>query len=136
MIGTDSDNARAQESLKLLNYGFDNFDDIKLYDANQVVDAPRIWKGRGSTVKLGVRNAAYVSVPKGATPQLRTEIERLDPIVAPVAAGQVLGAAKVFDGDRQVGEVALVALEDVPEAGWFGRLWDAMLMWFHKLFAK
>jgi serine-type D-Ala-D-Ala carboxypeptidase (penicillin-binding protein 5/6) len=129
VLGADSENARANESQKLLNWGYTAFDAVKLFDAGQAVAIPKVWKGQASEVKLGSGRPLVVAVPAGSVAQIKTQVSRPDPIVAPVTKGQSLGALKVFKGDQPLLEVPLMALEGVEQAGVFGRAWDAMRLW-------
>jgi D-alanyl-D-alanine carboxypeptidase (penicillin-binding protein 5/6) len=129
VMGASSSDARANESQKLLNWGFASFDAIKLFDANQAIVNPEVWKGATKTAKLGSANAVFVTVPKGEGGKLKTDIARTDPLVAPLAKGQVVGTIKVSAAGSTVAEVPLAVLEGVDEAGIFGRAWDALRLW-------
>ena len=129
VLGADSENARANETQKLLNWGYTAFDAVKLFEAGQAVATPRIWKGQASELKLGSGRPLVVAVPAGSAAQIKTQVSRPDPIVAPVAKGQVMGALKVLRGNEPLLDVPLVALEGVDQAGMFGRAWDAMRLW-------
>ncbi|WP_149136830.1 D-alanyl-D-alanine carboxypeptidase family protein [Cupriavidus campinensis] len=132
VIGTTSEQVRTQESLKILNYGFQFFDTLRLYDKGQVLATPEIYKGAAGTVKIGVSNETFVTVPKGTGGRLKPVLERQELLLAPIAAGQQVGTVKLMDGTTKVGEFPVVALEDVPEAGFFGRLWDTIRLWFKR----
>ena len=129
LLGADSENTRANESQKLLNWGYTAFDAVKLFDAGQAVATPKVWKGQASELRLGSARPLVVAVPAGSAAQLKTQVSRPDPIVAPVGKGQPLGSLKVLRGDQPLLDVPLVALEGVGEAGLFGRAWDAMRLW-------
>jgi D-alanyl-D-alanine carboxypeptidase (penicillin-binding protein 5/6) len=129
VLGAASMESRANESQKLLNWGFSAFDAVKLFDANQTVVSPQVWKGTAATVKLGSANAVVVTVPRGEGGKLKTDIARTDPLVAPLAKGQVVGTIKVSAGGATVAEVPLAVLEPVPQAGLLGRAWDALRLW-------
>lgn len=129
VLGADSENARANESQKLLNWGFTAFDAVKLYDYAQPVATSTVWKGTASKVGLGQNQALVVAIPAGTAPRVRTQVERKEPLVAPVAKGQVVGSLKVYSGDALVAEVPLQALEAVEQAGVLGRAWDALRLW-------
>jgi D-alanyl-D-alanine carboxypeptidase (penicillin-binding protein 5/6) len=129
VLGADSENARANESQKLLNWGYTAFDAVKLFEAGQAVATPKVWKGQAAVVKLGAFRPLVVAVPAGSVAQIKTQITRPDPIVAPIGKGQVIGALKVFRGEEPLLEVPLQALEGVAEAGVFGRAWDAVRLW-------
>ena len=132
VIGTTSEQVRTQESLKILNYGFQFFDTLRLYDKGQVLATPEIYKGAAGTVKIGVSNETFVTVPKGTGSRLKPVLERQELLLAPITAGQQVGTVKLMDGTTKVGEFPVVALEDVPEAGFFGRLWDTIRLWFKR----
>ena len=129
VLGADSENARANESQKLLNWGFTAFEGVKLFEAGQVVLAPNVWKGASSTVKLGQPQAIVVAVPSGTAGRLKTQVLRSDPLVAPIALGQPEATLRVMSGDQLVADIPLVALEAVEQAGVMGRAWDAMRLW-------
>lgn len=129
VLGAASAEARASESQKLLNWGFAAFDAVKLFEANQAVVNPAVWKGKTATAKLGSANAVVVTVPKGEGDKLKTDIARTDPLVAPLAKGQVVGTIKVSAGGNKIAEVPLAVLEPVEQAGLLGRAWDALRLW-------
>ncbi|MDP2257753.1 MAG: D-alanyl-D-alanine carboxypeptidase family protein, partial [Polaromonas sp.] len=131
VLGASSDSARANETQKLLNWGYTAYEAVKLFDAGQAVVAPSVWKGKASTVKLGRPEAIVVSVASGSAPKVKTQVARPDPLVAPFKKGQSLGTLKVMLGDNPapVAEVPLVALEAVEEAGIVGRAWDSIRLW-------
>jgi D-alanyl-D-alanine carboxypeptidase (penicillin-binding protein 5/6) len=129
VLGTASENARANESQKLLNWGYTAFEAVKLFDANQPVATPPVWKGSASTVKLGRPNAIVVAVPAGTAGRLKTQVVRPDPLVAPLAKGQAVGTLKVLANEQPVLDVPLVALEGVDQAGLLGRAWDGIRLW-------
>ena len=129
VLGADSENARANESQKLLNWGYSAFDAVKLFDAGQPVLSPSVWQGKTPVVKLGSFQPLVVAVPSGTAAQIKTEVARPDPLVAPFAKGQRVGSLKVLRADQLLFEVPLVALEPVEQAGVLGRAWDALRLW-------
>ncbi len=126
VLGTASPEARANESQKLLNWGYSAFDNVKLYDATQSLADARVWKGRANQIKLGSAEPLIVTVPRGTGGSLKTELQRTDPLIAPLTKGQRVGTIKIKAGDQIVAERPLVALDAVPTAGFFGRAWDAI----------
>jgi len=129
VLGTASDNARATEAQKLLNWGYTAYEGVKLFDAGQAVATPAIWKGKAPAVKIGRPEAIVVSVPAGSAAKLKTQLARPDPLLAPLTKGQSVGTLKVMLGETPVAEVPLVALETVPESGILGRAWDSIRLW-------
>jgi D-alanyl-D-alanine carboxypeptidase (penicillin-binding protein 5/6) len=129
VLGADSENSRANESQKLLNWGYTAFEPVKLFDANQRVISAKVWKGGTSLVSAGKSQPIVVAVPAGSGGKLSTQVIRTEPLIAPVAKGQQIATLKVLSGERVVVEVPLLALEAVEEAGVFGRAWDAIRLW-------
>ena len=129
VLGASSENARANESQKLLNWAYTAYEGVKLFDANQAVVAPTVWKGKDSTVKLGRPEAIVVAVPSGSAAKIKTDIARPDPLVAPFTKGQPVGTLKIMLGEQQLTSVPLVVLESVEQAGVLGRAWDAIRLW-------
>jgi D-alanyl-D-alanine carboxypeptidase (penicillin-binding protein 5/6) len=130
VLGTNSESARATESQKLLNYGFQFYDTAKLYDKNQAVSTVKVWKGSANTVKAGFAYDLFLSVPKGAADKLKASVETQQPLLAPIAAGQKIGTMRVELDGKSYGEFPVVALEEVPLAGIFGRGWDSLRLLF------
>lgn len=129
VLGTNSEMARANEAQKLLNWGFTAFEGVKLFDANQAVVTPEVWKGTVKTAKLGRPQPIVLTIPAGTAARIKTQVVRPDPLVAPLVKGQQVGILKVSSGDQPLAEVPLVALEPVEQAGIFGRAWDAVRLW-------
>ncbi|MDD2711494.1 MAG: D-alanyl-D-alanine carboxypeptidase [Simplicispira sp.] len=129
VLGTASENARANESQKLLNWGYTAFDAVKLFDAGQPVATPAVWKGKDSSVKMGRAEAIVIAVPAGSAGKITTHISHQDPLVAPFTKGQAIGALKVSLGEESVRDIPLTALDGVEQAGVLGRAWDAMRLW-------
>jgi serine-type D-Ala-D-Ala carboxypeptidase (penicillin-binding protein 5/6) len=130
VAGAASESARATESQKLLNFGFQSYDTVKLYDRNQPVSSVRVWKGGSDEVNAGFPYDLYVSVPKGAGDKLKGTVETQQPLVAPIAGGQRLGVLRVQLDGKPYGEYPVVALQEVPLAGVLGRGWDSIRLLF------
>ncbi len=129
VLGTNSDQTRTQESQKLLNWGFQNFDTIKLYSKGQVIQTPEVWKGSASNVKIGFANDVLVTVPKGVAAKLKPVLERKDPLVAPLVKNTQVGTLKMMVDGKPLLQLPVVALEEVGQASIFGRAWDSMRLW-------
>jgi D-alanyl-D-alanine carboxypeptidase (penicillin-binding protein 5/6) len=126
VLGTTSDAVRSQESQKLLNWGFQNFDTVKLYNKDQAVATPEIWKGTQNSVKIGFTHDVFVTVPKGVGEKLKPVLERKDPLVAPVQQNSVVGTLKMVADGKVITELPVLALEQVSQASVFGRAWDSL----------
>jgi D-alanyl-D-alanine carboxypeptidase (penicillin-binding protein 5/6) len=131
VLGTASDGARTQESLKLLNFGFQFYDAVQLYARNQAVSSLKVWKGSEKTVKAGFAHDFILAVPKGYAPRLKAELVSQQPLIAPVTPGQVVGTMKVSLDGKAFGEYPVVAIEGVAVAGMFGRMIDSVRLWFN-----
>ncbi|MFT3858364.1 MAG: D-alanyl-D-alanine carboxypeptidase family protein [Aquabacterium sp.] len=126
VLGAASAEARANESQKLLNWGHSAFDVVKLFDASQPVTTAQVWKGASPTVRLGRTTPLVVVVPRGQGGAVKTSLQRKDPLMAPLAKGQAVGTLTVTVGTQTWQTLPLQALDEVPSAGWFGRMWDAI----------
>ncbi len=129
VLGATSENSRANESQKLLNWGYTAFEPVKLFDANQAVVSPAVWKGKAAAVKLGRPEAIVVAVPAGTSGKIKTQVLRSDPLVAPFTKGQQVATLKVTSGEQTLADVPLLVLEAVEQAGVLGRAWDALRLW-------
>jgi len=130
VLGTASDSARAQESQKLLNYGFQFYDTVRLFDATKPVGTVRVWKGAENEVGAGVLSDLYITVPRGEADKLKADFVSRQPLVAPLSAGQPVGSIRVTLDGKPFGEYQAVAMKSVPVAGFFGRLADTVRLWF------
>ena len=129
VLGTNSDQTRTQESQKLLNWGFQNFETVKLYAKGQAILTPEVWKGSAGTVKIGFANDVLVTVPKGVADKMKPVLERNNPLVAPLALNAKVGTLKMMVDGKPLLELPVVALEEVGQATIFGRAWDSMRLW-------
>ncbi len=133
VLGAESETIRAQESLKLLNYGFQFFDTVRLYAAEKDVSRFRVWKGVENEVPVGFLEDFVMSLPKDQSDRVDATLESRQPLTAPVQRGQEVGTLTLTLHGRAIGEYPVVALADVPVAGFFGRFWDALRLWIKNL---
>ena len=129
VLGASSESARANESQKLLNWGYTACEAVKLFDANQAVLTPAVWKGKTSQVVLGRPQAIVVAVPAGSAGKIKTQVLRADPLFAPLVKGQQVARLNVMLGEQPLIEISLLAMESVEQAGLLGRAWDAVRLW-------
>ena len=131
VLGTKSDAVRAQESLKLLNYGFQAYDAVKLYAKDDAVANLPVWKGQAKTLKAGFTEDFIMVVPKGFGPRIKSELLSQQPLIAPITQGQQVGTMKVSLDGKPYGDFPVVAIDGVPVAGIFGRAIDTIRLWFN-----
>ncbi|HVL74416.1 MAG TPA: D-alanyl-D-alanine carboxypeptidase family protein [Noviherbaspirillum sp.] len=129
VLGTASDALRAQESQKLLNWGFQNFDTVRLFAKGEPVATPQVWKGSLNKVKVGFTQDIFVTVPKGQGERIKPVLERTDPLIAPVAQYSNIGTLKMMVDGKPIAELPVVSLEQVNQATVFGRAWDSVRLW-------
>ncbi|MCK9380739.1 MAG: D-alanyl-D-alanine carboxypeptidase [Sulfuritalea sp.] len=130
VLGTASEDARARDSLNLLNWGFAGFDAVKLYDKGQAISQLKVFKGVQNLVGAGFAEDFVVSVPRGMADKLSVQLVSQQPLIAPVAAGAVVGTLKLAVAGQPWGEYPVVAQSAVPLAGFLGRLWDDLRLYF------
>jgi D-alanyl-D-alanine carboxypeptidase (penicillin-binding protein 5/6) len=130
VLGANSDSTRAAESQKLLNWGFQAFDTVALYQSGKPVTTLRVWKGTAHDVNAGFVADRYLTLPKGKADKLALTLESKEPLIAPVLNGQPVGVVKVALEGQPVAEFPMIALEEVPLANLFGRAVDTVKLWF------
>ncbi|HHJ19890.1 MAG TPA: D-alanyl-D-alanine carboxypeptidase [Gammaproteobacteria bacterium] len=128
VTGTNSDKDRTNQSKALLNYGFRFFETRRLYEAAKPVATARVWKGESPEVKLGIAKDLYVTYPRGQDKLLSATMDRPERLEAPLSAGQVVGKVKVTVNGVGLDEVPLVALNKVPQGGFFRRMYDSVML--------
>ncbi|ACS86079.1 serine hydrolase [Musicola paradisiaca] len=140
VLGSSSDAIRFRESEKLLAWGFRFFETVTVVRTDEPFTTQRVWFGVENRVRLGVTQDAAVTVPKGQVKNVKANFTlNARPLQAPLKQGQVVGSLDFTLDGVVVGQRPLVVMDEVPEAGLLGRLWDAILMklsgWFGGLFS-
>ena len=130
VMGTASDQLRTAESQKLLNWGFQNFETVKLYAKDQAVESPPVWKGSQNQLKIGFNHDVFVTLPKGMAAKMKPVLDRRDPLVAPIAQNSRVGTMRLMVDGKAVSELPVLALEQIPQASIFGRAWDSVRLMF------
>lgn len=130
VLGTETDKLRSSESQRLLNYGFQNFEAIKLYSKDQPVSNKRIWKGTAKRLNIGFRSDRYITIPKGQRDALKATLETRQPVLAPVDLGQQIGTLHLSLNDKPYLDLPVVALDDIRLANVFSRGVDNIRLLF------
>lgn len=130
VMGSKSEETRAQESQALLNYGFRFFETHKLYAAGQVLAEPKLWKGEAETLALGVAEDVLVVIPKGKYEKLEASMDVPSVLLAPVSKGHRVGTVRVVLDGKPLVERPLTALADGVEGGLWRRMVDGFWLWF------
>jgi D-alanyl-D-alanine carboxypeptidase (penicillin-binding protein 5/6) len=130
VMGAPSESARISESQKLINFGFQFYDNFRLYAARQPVASLDVWKGSARQVEAGFEADLVTTLPAGAGPRVKADLESVQPLVAPIAAGQKVGTLKLTLDGRPLAEYPVVALQAVEGANIFRRTWDGVRLMF------
>jgi D-alanyl-D-alanine carboxypeptidase (penicillin-binding protein 5/6) len=131
VMGSSSEKGRADAAIALLNYGFRFYETHKLYEANKPLSTPRLWKGEADQLPLGVTQDVLVTVKTGDYEKLKATMDIPSTLIAPFKKGQQVGTLHITQDGQNIMDVPLVALNDAPQGGFFKRLWDSILLWFH-----
>ncbi|MBV2205250.1 MAG: D-alanyl-D-alanine carboxypeptidase [Pseudomonas sp.] len=134
VFGTDSEQARAAETQKLLTYGFRFFETRTFYQKGVELAQQQVWKGQQSQVKAGLAEDLTLTLPRGQLDKLQASMSFSDTLIAPISQGQVVGKVEVKLGEEVLHSADLVALEAVEEGGLFRRVWDSIRLFFYSLF--
>lgn len=132
VLGARSDGQRTQDALKLLNYGFENFDSVLLYRAQQPVKVVDVYRGARASVSLGFAQDFHLLAPSGSAVRVKAQVVTRQPVVAPVNKGQFMGTLRLTLDGQVLGDYPLQALHDVGVAGIFGRGWDSIRLLFSR----
>ena len=136
VLGASKDDIRVQESLKLLNYGFKSYNMMRIYAADQPLSEFKVWKGAEKIVGVGFTQdfiMALPNMPKGKEPKIEPVLESRQPVLAPLVRGQQIGTLTLTIDGEPYGSFPVVALTDVPEGGFFGRVGGAVMLWLKNL---
>ncbi|MFI0473986.1 D-alanyl-D-alanine carboxypeptidase family protein [Halomonas sp. HMF6819] len=136
VMGTNSEEARAQETQKLLSYGFRFYETMKLYERGAVLATPRVWGGDINELRVGVDGEVFMTLPRNRNEELRARLNLDEDLQAPVAVGDNVGTLEVYLGEEMVGERQLSALESVEEGGFFKRMFDQVQRFFSGLISR
>ncbi|WP_292756139.1 D-alanyl-D-alanine carboxypeptidase family protein [Methylophaga sp. UBA2689] len=128
VLGTASENARAQEIQKMFNFGFRFFETHQLYAADEAITQTKVWKGQTDQLNLGLAQPLSITVPRGRYKDLQASTNIQQPVVAPVAKGSELGEVEIRLGDEVVATRMLVAVDEVEKGSWWRRILDSLLM--------
>ena len=134
VFGTNSEQARAAETQKLLTYGFRFFETQTFYQKGTELTQAQVWKGATNVVKAGLADDLSMTMPKGQLKRLVANMTLNPQLTAPIAKGDVIGKVEVKLDEKVVHSADLIALEGVEEAGFFGRMWDSIRLFFYGLF--
>ncbi len=140
-LGAKSKADRTSETQKLLNFGFQNYETVRIYPKAELIKnksqqpvSLTVWKGSSKTLSVTVAKDLIVTVPKVQVPTLSAVIKSIQPLVAPIKEGQTVGNVNVTLAGEVIQTAPLVAAESVSSAGFFGRLWDAIRLYFANWF--
>jgi len=134
VLGSGSESSRVSESQSLLNYGFRFFETVQLYQAGQELAQGKVWKGEQEQVRLGIEDELFITIPRGRYDDLDAQVEMRPELIAPLTNGEEVGRISIRIDDDEITSRGLITLEAIAEAGFFGRSWDGMNMWFDGLF--
>ncbi|MEM1091675.1 MAG: D-alanyl-D-alanine carboxypeptidase family protein [Pseudomonadota bacterium] len=131
VMGSASENSRADDSQKLLNYGFRFFETHQLYRAGEELSRVKVWKGVDEELGLGIAGDIHITIPSGQYENLRAETEVMSVLTAPLASGYEVGSLRVFLGDELKASSPLLTLNEVERGGFWRRMSDSIALWFH-----
>ena len=134
VMGTNSSEARAQEIQKMLNYGFRYYESERLFRSGQELIEARVWGGQADQLSVGMTEDVYVTIPRGSRNDLESTVDLDSVIKAPIKVGDELGRVKVSYNGEVLVDQPVLALTEVPEGGFFKRIWDAIKLFFVQLF--
>lgn len=136
VMGEPNDEARTEDSIRLLTYGFRFFETRKLYNANSPIVDARVWKGQQSSTPIGVTEDVYITVPSGQYKRLQASLTLNNPLKAPILKGQQCGTLNVTLNNQAIASIPLVALTANPQGGVLRRATETVKYTIHKLLSR
>jgi D-alanyl-D-alanine carboxypeptidase (penicillin-binding protein 5/6) len=136
IMGADSDEARTEDSIRLLTYGYRFFETHKLYSASSTLTKIRVWKGQNKEVPMGLARDFYVTIPTGQYKNIQANIQLNEPLKAPVVKGQTYGNVNIMLNNQVIGSAPLIALENNNKGNWWRRISDTLRFGFNKIFSR
>jgi D-alanyl-D-alanine carboxypeptidase (penicillin-binding protein 5/6) len=130
LAGAPSDDARATESQKLLNYGFQFYQTRLIYKPNQTVSALKLWKAESKILNATVAAPLYLTLPKGRYQDVKATVTSVQPLIAPLIKGQQVGTVRFTLDGNTIAEQKLITAQEIPVAGFFRRMWDSIRLKF------
>lgn len=130
IVGAASEEARAQEGLKLVNFGFQQFDIVRLFRADEASEVVPVFKGVAGHARLHFPKDVLVAIPRGKADGIRTQLERPNALLAPVSMGQPVGRLRIWLGQTEIHQVPVASAESVKSAGLLGRAIDTLRLWW------
>ncbi|WP_104040051.1 D-alanyl-D-alanine carboxypeptidase family protein [Vibrio hyugaensis] len=134
VMGTPSKQSRISQSKNLLSYGFRFYDTKQVAKQEEVQASAKVWKGDVSEIDLGFAQDAYLTLPRSLTAGLDKSVVVNEPLIAPIAKGDVVGKVVWKSDDKTVASYPLVSNQAVEEGSWIGKLWDSLVLWVKSLF--
>jgi D-alanyl-D-alanine carboxypeptidase (penicillin-binding protein 5/6) len=134
VMGTASVRTREDEAQAMLNYGFRYYETYPIYKANAEITNSPIWGGTSKVLSLGIAQDLTLTIPRGRRDDMKAVVNIPPNPWAPVAVNQALGEIVISMGDEVIHKEPLIALADVPESGFFARVWDHIRLFFSGLF--
>ncbi|WP_039977903.1 D-alanyl-D-alanine carboxypeptidase family protein [Vibrio jasicida] len=134
VMGTPSKQSRISQSKNLLSYGFRFYDTKQVAKQGEVQASAKVWKGDVSEIDLGFAQDAYLTLPRSLTAGLDKSVVVNEPLIAPIAKGDVVGKVVWKSDDKTVASYPLVSNKTVEEGSWIGKLWDSLVLWVKSLF--
>ncbi|MGR5400439.1 D-alanyl-D-alanine carboxypeptidase family protein [Vibrio harveyi] len=134
VMGTPSKQSRISQSKNLLSYGFRFYDTKQVAKQGEVQASAKVWKGDVSEIELGFAQDAYLTLPRSLTAGLDKSVVVNEPLIAPIAKGDVVGKVVWKSDDKTVASYPLVSNQAVEEGSWIGKLWDSLVLWVKSLF--
>ncbi|MGY4496030.1 D-alanyl-D-alanine carboxypeptidase family protein [Pseudomonas sp. TE3610] len=133
VFGATSERARAEDSAKLMGYGFRFFATQTYAKAGQSVATPRVWLGQQDSVAVGLAQDITLTLPVNQQRHTRNQVTLNEPLQAPLAAGDQVGTLALYDGDQLLSSQPLVTLQAVEAGNWFSRCWDRLYLWISSM---
>lgn len=135
VLGAATEESRAQETQKLLNYGFRFYETTRLFRKHVTLQTNEVWQGMTNQVAIGLQEDLIATLAKGDVQKIKVAYNLPSNLKAPIKAGSTLGTLEIKIDNQVIDSRPLIALETVEKAGFLKHIWHSLLMFFTNLFS-
>jgi serine-type D-Ala-D-Ala carboxypeptidase (penicillin-binding protein 5/6) len=131
MNGLPTMKSRTEESQRLIEWAFREFDDYHLFKPGDTVTDAEVWLGKDATVPLSVTDDVFMTLPRTARHDMKVSANYTGPLPAPIKKGTQVGTLTITAPGMAPREVPLIAAADVARLGFAGRIGAAVkqILW-------
>ena len=129
--GMKSSSERKREARKLIEWGFREFDNYKIFEKGEIVTDIDVWLGKDKRLSAFIKEETKLTVRRMDSEKVKTTVHYEEPLAAPIKQGQIVGTLKIKVPNQKLREYPLFAKQSIEKLGFLGRIVAAFnyLVW-------